>query len=808
MSALIADLAHAVRVLRASPGFALVTIATLALAIGATTAMFSVVDGVLFKPLPVEDERRLLVVWTSKPERGFSHWPFSYASYDGMRERLRTVSGVGAHPYAGTLPAVLRLNDGSAMPLQRTAVTGEWFDVLGVRPRAGRLLTAADDRVGAPPVAVLSSGIAERLFGGISEAIDRRVRLQETTFTVVGVAPAAFDYPRNADAWVAAVWVRDSPYVAWDMVVRVAPGFTREQAVADLTMALATLPAETGPLGPITRQIIHAQTFADHVVGDVRPALLMLGAGVLLMLIVAGLNVANLLIARGLERQRELSVRAAIGASRARLVRLLATEAGVLAATAAVIAVLVASVALEALLVLAPAEMPRIAEVALDARALAFTVALAVLIAIVFGTLPAFRTASVEPAQALRAPGGSIGPDPSRHWLRHALVVGQIAAAMLVMSTAGLLVASVDRMRRLNVGFAAQELFLAEVSLPPSRYPEPVDVQRAMSRLAEHTATLPGVTRASAVVAAPFAGTQGVDATVFGEGQAIRGGESANPIVNYEGVDSSYFATVGVPVLRGRATDGRDRAGSEPVVVVNETFARLFWPGKDPIGRRIKWGSSSSHNPWLTVVGLAADARYRELTTIRPGIYVPYAHGIPVSPGYLVARGTDPASVTGAIRRAVADQQPGAAIVSIEPLPNLLAAPLARPRFQSTLAVCFAALACLLSIVGTHGMLSFHVRQRRRDIGIRMALGAGPSNVRGLVLRPGLTTGTLGVLIGVALAFAGRRLLQPLLFGVTAGDPLVLIGTAASLLIFVLAATAAPIRVATRTDPLLVLRGE
>lgn len=794
------------RRLRASPGFALVTIATLALAIGATTAMFSVVDGVLFKPLPVKDEHRLLVVWTSKPERGFSHWPFSYASYDGMRERLRTVSGVGAHLYAGTLPVVLRLNDGSAMPLQRTAVTGEWFDVLGVRPRAGRLLTAADDQVGAPPVAVLSSGMAGRLFGNVSNAIDRRVRLEETTFTVVGVAPAAFDYPRNADAWVAAVWVRDSPYVAWDMVVRVAPGFTREQAVADLAAALATLPVETGPLGPITRQIIHTQTFADHVVGDVRPALLMLGAGVLLMLIVAGLNVANLLIARGLERQRELSVRAAIGASRARLVRLLATEAGVLASTAAVIAVLVASVALEALLVLAPAEMPRVDEVAIDARALAFTVAIAVVIAIVFGTLPAFRAAGVEPAEALRAPGASIGPDPSRHWLRHALVVGQIAAATLVMSTAGLLVASVDRIRRLDVGFAAQELLLAEVSLPPSRYPEPGDVQRAMSRLAEHTATLAGVTHASAVVAAPFAGTQGVDATVFAEGQAI--GESANPIVNYEGVDSSYFATVGLPVLRGRAIDGRDRAGSEPVVVVNETFARLFWPGKDPIGRRVKWGSSSSQNPWLTVVGMAADTRYRELTTIRPGIYVPYAHGIPVSPGYLVARGSDPASVTGAIRRGVADQQPGAAIVSIEPLPNLLAAPLARPRFQSTLAVCFAALACLLSIVGTHGMLSFHVRQRKRDIGIRVALGAGPSNVRGLVLRPGLTTGTLGVLIGVALALAGRRLLQPLLFGVTAGDPLVLIGTAASLLIFVLAATAAPIRVATRTDPLLVLRSE
>ena len=243
-------------------------------------------------------------------------------------------------------------------------------------------------------------------------------------------------------------------------------------------------------------------------------------------------------------------------------------------------------------------------------------------------------------------------------------------------------------------------------------------------------------------------------------------------------------------------------------MVVNETFARLFWPGKDPIGRRIKWGSSKSKSAWLTVVGLVGDTRYRELTNVRPSIYVPYPHGIPLSPGYLAVRSNSPALVAGAIRRALADREPGAAIVSIEALPRLLAAPLARPRFQTALVACFAALALVLSIIGPYGTLSFFVRQRRREIGIRMALGAAPSNVRGLVLRQGLTIGALGVLLGMVSALAIGRIVQPFLFGVTATDPLVFIGTASLLLIVVFTATLLPTRLATRTDPLLVLRSD
>ena len=807
MAALLADLRYSLRLLCRSPLFALVTIGTLALGIGTTAAMFSIVDGVLLKRLPVKEQDRLLVVWTSIPARGVSHWALSYESYSGMRERLRTASGVAAHPYAGTLPAVLHLDDGSAMPVQRTAVTGEWFDVLGVPARAGRLLTAADDHVGAGYVVVLSSGLATRLFGGADEAVGRRVRIEENTFTVVGVTPVEFDYPRAAEAWVPAVWWRDSPYHAWDLIVRVAPGFTTDQTMADLTSALASLSAQTGPLGPIDRnQVIHAETFAEVVVGEVRPALLMIGGGVLLMAIVAGINVAHLLMARALARRRELSLRAAIGASRVRLVRQLATEAVVLVACAAAVALVVAVLSLEVVLALAPAELPRVAEIEVDARALAFTAGVALLGVILLGILPALHTARVEPAEALRGRDENATLGSRGFGSRQALIIGQIAITMLVVSAAGLLLRSFDRMQRLDVGFAAPGLVLAELSMPPSRYAEPVDHQRAMVRLSEHVAALPGISHATAVASAPFAGTQGVDAAVYAENQSLD--ESANPIVNYEGVDANYFATLRLPVLRGRGIDERDRERSERVVVVNEAFAGLYWPGRDAIGRRIKWGSRQSSSPWLTVVGVVVDTRYRELTSIRPSIYVPYPHGIPVTPAYLAVRGSNPVATAGAIRRAVAEQEPGATVVRIDSLPSLLSAPLARPRFQTALAAGFAALALLLSLLGTYGLLSFLVRQRRREIGIRMALGAAPSQVRRLVLRQGLTIGAAGVMLGVASVLALGSLVQPFLFGVTATDPLVLAVTGTSLLLSVFAATLGPTRLATRTDPLLVLRSD
>ena len=323
-------------------------------------------------------------------------------------------------------------------------------------------------------------------------------------------------------------------------------------------------------------------------------------------------------------------------------------------------------------------------------------------------------------------------------------------------------------------------------------------------RLARQVAVLPGISHASAIVSQPFAGTSGVDATIFADGQPFA--ESVNPLVNYEAIDSTYFVTLGLPILRGRAIDERDHNRTEPAVVVNEAFARLFWPGKDPLGRRVSWDSTTSHPNWHTVVGLAADTRYRELTSVRPTVYVPYEQGIPVSPGYLLIRTQMPSTVADSVRQMVMTSEPGAAVVNVTPLPLLLAAPLARPRFISVLLACFAALSLVLSLVGIYGALSFFVRQRRRDIGIRVALGAAPWNVRRLVIQQGAMVAIPGVIIGVAGLLIFARVIQPLLFAVTAFEPLVLIAAAAVVMTATLAAMLFPARLAARTDVLRVLR--
>ncbi len=805
------DVRFALRTFRARAGFAATAVLTLALGMGATTAVFSVVDGVLLKPLPVQDQAQLLVVWTSLPQRGFAHMPFTYEAYAALRGRLRTVSDLAAHPYNGTNRTALQLGD-RAVPLAVTPVTGDWFGVLGVRAASGRMLTAGDDRVGASPVIVLADAAARRLFG--REAVTgRTLRIDDVTYTVAGIASPGFEYPGGAQAWVAAVpfylsrltgahSLRDADQVDWDIVARVAPGFTVAQARAEL--AAATQQVDTGLE---TQQLVRAVPFADVVVGDVRPGLLVLAAAVLLVLLVAGVNVANLLLVRGLTRARELAVRSAMGASRGRLLRQLATEATVLVVAASIAGLCLAYATLHVLLAFAPPELPRLSQIALDGRALGFTAAIALAGAVLFGMLPAVRTARAAQGEALRVRGAGHASDGRGGLLRHTLVAGQIAVTTIILSIAGLLLRSLDRMLHLDAGFDAQSVALVDIAMPPGLHTEAPQFQRAMVRLAEHIAAVPGISSASAVATQPFAVNGGVDAVWYAEGQTRAA--ASNPYANYEAVDAAYFRTLGLPIVRGRAIRENDRAGSAPVVWVNEAFARLYWPGADAIGRRIKLGMAESTDPWRTVVGVTADARYRDLTEVRPSVYVPYEQGIPVFPGYVALRTAgDPAAFAATLRRTVAQEEPGAALLGITPLPRLLAAPLARPRFQSALSAAFALLGLLLSVVGTYAVLAFSVRQRTREIGIRMALGAQAASVRALVLRQGLAIGGSGVLAGIAGATLLGRLVQPLLYSVTATDPLVLSLTATTLLGASLLATASPARLAMRTDPLRVMRNE
>ncbi|MGH7577608.1 MAG: FtsX-like permease family protein [Longimicrobiales bacterium] len=642
----------------------------------------------------------------------------------------------------------------------------------------------------------------------------------------MGIAPAGFEFPGKAEAWAPASQLfleaegfarslRDAARLHWYLVARVAPGSTVENTRADLASAFAAMP-DSGLPG---EQGIGAALLADVVLGDVRPGLLMLGGAVLLVLLIAGVNVANLQLVRGIARRRELTLRAAIGASRSRILRQLATEALVLVSIGATLAVLVGHASLRVLVALAPPELPRLDQVGIDIRALVFTAGAALFTAILFGLLPAQHTTRVN-ERALRSRVDGHESGTSAQWLRHGLLVAQIAITALVLYSAGLLLRSLDRMQRLELGFAAQEVALIELEVPPSRYrveaEEPVQAMRAatalhqrnMMRLAERVATLQGVTNATAVLTHPLAGNAGADAMWYGEGQPLEE-SNTNPYTNYEGVDAAYFATLDLPIERGRAIAASDRADGPLVVVVNRAFGELYWPGQDPIGERIKLGPMDSRSPWRTVVGLAADARYRELAELRPSVYVPYEQGIAVTPRYIGIRTAgDPRGVASTIRRVISEEEPSASIVGITPLPGLLSAPLARPRFQSALIASFASLGLILCIVGTYGALAFFVRQRTREIGIRVALGADSPTVRRFVLRQGLVIGVLGVLAGIAAAVSAAQVIEPLLFGVGVFDPLVLAGTALALVAAVIAASLLPIRQALRADPLVVMRSE
>ncbi|HEX9704251.1 MAG TPA: ABC transporter permease [Gemmatimonadales bacterium] len=804
MDTLLQDLRYALRQLRARPGFTAVAVLTLGLGIGANTAMFSVVDGVMLKPLPVWEQHRVLVIWMEDRQRGVAHLPFVYESVEAVRERSRTLTDVAALPYWGAAERVVRLPDG-AVPVAGTPVTGTFFRVLGARPVLGRLLQPEDDHPGAGLVAVIGHGLWRRLFGGDSAVVGQSLWMADKTYTIVGVAPEGFDYPRGSEVWFALrpFWAGVSQPLHVDLVARLAPGVTREQARVELDGILRQLDAEGDEAGE--NQMAVVRSLAEVIVGDVRPALFLLGLAVALILVIATVNLANLLTMRGIARRQEFAVRAAIGAGRGRLVRQLLTEAFVLGVLGGTVGVAIAWWGTEALVALAPAELPRLNEVGIDGRVLAFATAISLVTAGVFGLVPALGAAPAQPATWFRGTrGAGTRAIPGGPW--QGLVIGQIALTLLMLIGAGLLVRSLARLQSLDPGFQPERLVLAQLAFPSSKYQTLEQIHALLARILPRVEAIPGVASATVVLNEPFAGTSGHDIWFTAEGQDAEAAAS-NPVLNYEGVQANYFTTLGLPIVRGRALTEHDRRGSAPVVVVNETLARRFWPSADAIGKRIKFGPPDYSDPWRTVVGVAGDTRYRELKEIRPSVYVPFGQGIPGYPRYLILR-TGPAPIVPALRGALADIDPEVVLLEAAPMEQLLAAPLAQPRFNTILLGLLGGLGLVLSAIGIYGVVAYAVSRRTHEIGVRMALGAGAADVVRLVLRQVVLLALLAIAIGLAAAFAGTRLLGDLLYGVAATDVVTFAVVPMLLAIVALLAAALPARRATRVDPMVALRTE
>ena len=807
---LLQNLRVGARGLRRAPGFALSAVLTLALGIGLSTAVFTVADALLLRRLPVVDQERIVVLSGRTRDGSVSDWPLGLEDARALARRAPSLGRAAFVDYYGAVPKPVR-DGGGLSRLARSRVSGDFFAVLGAEPLLGRALRPEDDVRGAAPVMVLSHRAWRERFGGSADVLGRRVVLHDegTTYTIVGVMPRGLDYPRGTDAWVAtlaAVPAGAERFIALHVVGRLAPGATPERARDELTAFFAREGAaeqERDLRGTV-------RTLPQLVLGDTRRAVLVFAGASALLLLITCINVANLLLVRGLARVREVAVRAALGAGRGRVIAQLLTEHALLAAAGGALGVLAAAAGVHAFVALAPVGLPRVDEIQLDAAALAAAVGISGAAMLLFAVAPAVATSGVELAQVLRS-GARQSAGRRATLATEALVVGQVALALVVLSAAGLLARSFAQLKGAELAFQPARLLVVELALPAGRYDTPTEQMAMLDRLLPRLEAVPGVRAVSPAVAAPFSGTHGWDGRLAAEGQTPEEA-GRNPVLNMEVVTPNYFATLGTPVLRGRGFTDADRAGAPPVVVISQSTARHFWPGADPVGKRLTMGGGSDQRA-LTVAGVVPDTRYRDLREARPSIYFPLRQSFfPFVPTTLIVRAAADAAadadVAPALRRAIEEAAPGVAMASALPFERLLERPLAQPRLNAMLLAAFAGAAVALAAVGLFGVMAMTVRQRTRELGVRMALGATAGDVGRLVLRRGMALAVAGVSLGLAGALAANRLLAALLFEVGPGDAPTLVAVALALLGVAALASAVPARSSARIEPAVALRAE
>jgi predicted permease len=805
------DLRLACRGLRRAPGFAVAAVLTLAVGLTGPIAMFALVEGVLLRPFRIRDQARLFVGWRALPEARERHWPFRATDLDLLRKESRLLEGVAGVGYND--PGEMVVSEGGTAAYLRTArVTGEFFDVLGVQPRLGRQLTPRDDVSGADNVLVLAHGLWQRRYGGSREVLGRRVVINAQSFRIVGVMPPDVDYPRQVDAWMTvAAMQATTTNPTWkaamsaelDLLGRLRPGVTAAQAAAELRALTPRLDAQRAP--DVFRGAVPVlQPYEQFAVGDVRPGLLTLLGAVGLVLLIACANVANLLLVRGESRKPEFAVRAALGADRMRLVRQLLTESGVLAFAACAVAVVFTTSALPLLLRWVPDGLPRADVIRVDAGVVLFSIVLAVLVSSLAGLTPVFASARLDLIAQLRDAGRGRAGSGLRG--RRVLIVAQVALAVTVVAGAGLLTRSLLRLQDVGVRLASNRLIYAPLALPAT-YADRERQRRFITDLTTRLETIPTIVAATPVNVVPFTSVGWDVPTFTAEGQGP-GPAGMNPTLNLEEIHPNYFKTFEVTLVRGRAFSEFDREGTTPVAIVSDDVAARTWPGQDPLGKRLKMGDVDSPAAWLTVVGVAAPTRYREIREPRATLYVPAAQMLGAAHDVVLRTSAPIAVVAELVRSRVRALDPEVEVMPLRPFSDLLDVPLARPRFNSALIAAFGAAGLGLAAIGLYAAMAATVRQRRRELGIRLALGATARDVRHLVLAEGARLVGLGGLVGLMAAFITAQTLRGLLFEVQPLDPIAL-ATALGLLLAVAGvALYVPMRQAGRVNPATMLRAE
>jgi putative ABC transport system permease protein len=823
MDGLRQDLAYALRVLIKSWSVTLVAVATLALGIGANTAIFSVVNSVLLRPLPFQDSDRLLYVFEKLP--GFStNVPMNAPDFNAFSERQKSFEhlGIFSNKHFDL--------SGAGVPerIKGARVSASVFPLLGIAPLMGRTYTAEEDQSGLP-VVVLSYGLWQRKYGSDYSIVGRAIQLNRQPYAVIGVMPKSFEFPLRGEPWAdgaADLWVPMSftpeEREGWgnmynhSVIARLRPGITAAQAQSDASRAISEVEA-LYPAGSLAffkgaHIGIVVAPYSQVVTGDVRLPLQLLLVAVGFVLLIACANVANVLLARSAARQKEIAVRAALGADRWRLARQMITESTVLGLLSGVAAIMVGGWGMELILSLAPADLPRMQEVHIDWRVFLFALVLSLATAILIGITPAIEATRIDPLESLKEGGRGGGLPRGRRKLQSLLIVSQTALAVMLLIGAGLLTRSFTLLLKTDPGFRPDRAVIATIALPLRAYSKGDAIRNFWKDLLASSQNLPGVSSAGFSTDLPLDSEERDAVTIEGN----EGSPNSLPNVSQSWIMGDYFGAMGITLKRGRNFTSAESVGSPDVVIVSETAARTYWPGQDPVGKRMRYGGNS----WRTVVGIVGDVKDTSLqAAAAPHAYTPYLqeqNSTLENPNFdelrtlhlAVRSSVDPALVFTAIRSSVASIDSQIALDDLKTMDAVIDKSLAPQRFNLALVALFAVLAIFLAAVGVYGVLSYSISQRTREIGVRIALGAQRGSVLRMAVGEGMKLALFGTAVGMVGGLVFTRLIASLLFGITAHDPLTFAGVGVLVAVVSFTACYLPARRAMRVDPMVALRYE
>jgi predicted permease len=812
METLFKDVRHGIRSLLKHPGFTTIAVVTLALGIGANTAIFSVINAVLLRPLPYHEPDRLVTIWEEMPQRGMYEIPVSFANLRDWVDQTKTLDQISAYTFTN-----LNLS-GVGEPARLGAVrsSANLFSLVGAAPLLGRLFLPEEDKEGANRVVILGHALWQSRFGSDSAIIGRSLTLDNQKHTVVGVMPSGFQFPVGfgylgkvlndpIDLYVPLAATGKElgrGHYSFFAMGRLKPGITIDQARAEMTTIEGRLEQQYPDTNTgIGIKLVPTQ---EQTVKAIRPALLVLLGAVAFLLLIACANIANLMLARGASRQKELAIRAALGASRLRVVRLLLSESLMLSLAGGCLGLLLAVWGTNALVALAPDNIPRLNEVGVDARVFGFTLAVSLVTGIVFGLVPALHAAKPDLNEALKEGlRGSMGSASGKR-TRSVLVVVEVALSLVLIIGAGLMIKSFLRLQQMNIGFNPDHVLAVSVSLPSSRYPEDRQQVAFFQEALERLQSLPGIQSAGATTGLPLTlDIHGSDFRIEGHPEPEAGKEM---IINTRSVSPGYFGTLGISLIKGRDFSDRDKSEAPAAAIINDELARIYFSGEDPIGKRISFDDRQS---WISIVGIIGDVKQLGLdSSAKPEVYFPYLQVVAPEMSLVIRTSSNPLSLAAALKSQIQMIDKDLPIDDAKTMQQLLAESSSGRRFNMLLLSVFAAVALVLAIVGIYGVMSYTVARRTHEIGIRVAVGAQPLDVFRMVIGQGMKLAIIGVACGLAGAFGLTRLMTTMLFGVEPTDPATFVSIAVLLTGVTLVACYIPARRATKVDPLVALRYE